>query len=48
MDGFVCEAENSGQEGKISCHKNVAFYGTNSVILPQLYFALANKASLCF
>lgn len=43
MDGLVCEAENSGQEGKISCHRNVAFYGTTSIVLPQLCFPLATK-----
>lgn len=37
MDELVCEAENSGQEGKISFHENAALYGTTSIILPQLY-----------
>ena len=43
MDGFVWEAENSGHEGKTSYHRNVAFYGTISIVLPQLYFALVTK-----
>lgn len=43
MGGFVWEAGNSGQEGKISYHWNVSFYGTTSIVLPQLYFALATK-----
>lgn len=43
MDGFGYEGENSGQKGKISYHRNVWFYGTTSIDLPQLYFALATK-----